>query len=105
MSVRLPVDLYEKLRREAFDRRVYMNSLIADALSLHLNEAAVTVLAKNPNQAQRLRWLVRDHGSVGEPFPNNVHPTWHVCEGSQPVDPHDVVSVGVRVVDGNGEGA
>lgn len=105
MSIRLPVDLYEKLRLEAFQRRVPMNSLIVDALGSHLDEAAITLLAKNPNQAQRLRRLVQEHGSVGEPFPNNVHPTWRVCEGSEPVDPHGVVSVGVRLMDGKGEGA
>ena len=36
MTVRLPDGLYERLRREAFERRVSMNELIADALEKHL---------------------------------------------------------------------
>jgi len=97
MSVRVPVDLYEKLRREAFERRVPMNSILVEALGPHLDECAVTLFTKDQNQAQRLRRLAREHGAVGEPFPNNEHPTWQVCEGGQPVDPHGVASVAVRL--------
>jgi len=36
MTVRLPGPVYEKLRREAFERRVAMNEIIAEALREHL---------------------------------------------------------------------
>lgn len=36
MTIRLPKDLYEKLRREAFERRVPMVTLITDALAAYL---------------------------------------------------------------------
>ena len=32
MTIRLPEPLYERLRREAFERHVPMNALIVDAL-------------------------------------------------------------------------
>jgi hypothetical protein len=102
MSVRLPVDLYEHLRREAFERRVPMNAILVEALGPHLDKSAVTLVTRDQNQAQRLRRLAREHGALGEPFPNNEHPTWQVCEGGQPVDPHGVVSVAVKLPDGAG---
>jgi predicted transcriptional regulator len=36
MTIRLPKDLYEKLRREAFERRIPMGTLITDALAAYL---------------------------------------------------------------------
>lgn len=33
LTLRLPTDLYESLRREAFDRHVSMNEIIRDALA------------------------------------------------------------------------
>jgi hypothetical protein len=36
LTIRLPVDLYEQLRQEAFDRRTTMNALIMDALRKQL---------------------------------------------------------------------
>jgi predicted HicB family RNase H-like nuclease len=32
MSIRLPADLYEKLRRAAFEQRTSMNALIVEAI-------------------------------------------------------------------------
>ena len=36
MTIRLPKDQYEKLRREAFERRVPMTTLISAALTAYL---------------------------------------------------------------------
>jgi len=33
MTIRLPADLYEKLRQTAFDRRTTMNAIVADAVT------------------------------------------------------------------------
>ena len=52
----------------------------------------------NANEADRLRRLAREHGSLGLPFPNNPHPTWRVVEGAGvPVNLHSIPSVGVTV--------
>lgn len=32
ITIRLPEDVYEKLRREAFDKRTSMNALIVEAI-------------------------------------------------------------------------
>lgn len=37
MTIRLPEDLYEKLRREAFERHVPMITVITEALAARLN--------------------------------------------------------------------
>ena len=39
MSIRLPKDLYEQLRRAAFDRRVPMNAIITEAVRDELGKA------------------------------------------------------------------
>jgi hypothetical protein len=36
MTIRLPEDVYEALRREAFERRVPMTTVITEALQKHL---------------------------------------------------------------------
>jgi predicted HicB family RNase H-like nuclease len=36
MTVRLPEPVYERLRREAFERRVPMNEIIVEALREHM---------------------------------------------------------------------
>jgi predicted HicB family RNase H-like nuclease len=38
MTVRLPGTVYEKLRREAFERRMPMNEIITQALQEHTNK-------------------------------------------------------------------
>jgi predicted DNA-binding protein len=38
LSFRLPVALYERLRRAAFDMRVPMNTIVTEAIEGHLNE-------------------------------------------------------------------
>lgn len=37
MTVRLPDDIHEDIRREAFDTRLSMNQIIAERLSIKLN--------------------------------------------------------------------
>jgi antitoxin (DNA-binding transcriptional repressor) of toxin-antitoxin stability system len=39
------------------------------------NDNLVVLRVPNANQAERLRRLVRDHGALGIPFPNNATPT------------------------------
>lgn len=36
VTFRLPLDTYEKLRREAFERRVPMNELVVEGIQLRL---------------------------------------------------------------------
>lgn len=36
MSVRFPPDVYEELRRAAFERRTYMNTLVVEGAKLRL---------------------------------------------------------------------
>ena len=38
MTIRLPKDLYEKLRHEAFERHVPMTMVITEALATHLKD-------------------------------------------------------------------
>lgn len=38
MTVRLPEPVYEKLRREAFERRVAMNEVVVEALEEHMTD-------------------------------------------------------------------
>jgi hypothetical protein len=38
MSVRLPKDQYERLRRAAFEHRVHMNTLVSEGIELRLAE-------------------------------------------------------------------
>lgn len=40
MTIRLPRDLYEKLRLEAFQRRIPMAQVIRDALAAHFEKEA-----------------------------------------------------------------
>jgi len=101
LTVRLPEDTYERLRRAAFERGVPMNNLLTEAAEATLDECVVPLRVTGANHAERLRRLVREHGALGVPFPNNGQPTWKVCEAVdgawQPVNPHAVPSVGVEV--------
>jgi predicted transcriptional regulator len=38
MSIRLPDDLYERLRRAAFEERAPMNGIVVEALEAHLSQ-------------------------------------------------------------------
>lgn len=49
------------------------------------------------NQEDRFRQLVGRCGAVGEPLPNNAHPTWRVHDGHDFVNPHAVTSVAVKL--------
>lgn len=37
LTIRLPADLYERLRQTAFDQRTSMNALVIQAIQNHLN--------------------------------------------------------------------
>jgi PHD/YefM family antitoxin component YafN of YafNO toxin-antitoxin module len=70
------------------------------ALDLVSGDTTVVLATTNANEADRLRRLAREHGSLGLPFPNNSHPTWRVVdEAGRPVGSHSIPSVGVAVVD------
>lgn len=44
ITIRLPADIYEKLRRDAFDQRTSMNAIINEELtSRYFGDAATTV--------------------------------------------------------------
>jgi antitoxin (DNA-binding transcriptional repressor) of toxin-antitoxin stability system len=63
------------------------------------NDTLVVLRVSSANQAERLRQLVREHGSLGIPFPNNAHPDWTVTNGQgNPVNVHAIPSVGVQIV-------
>jgi antitoxin (DNA-binding transcriptional repressor) of toxin-antitoxin stability system len=65
------------------------------------DDTLVTLRVRNANDAERLRRLVRDHGSLGIPFPNNTTPGWRVVdENGEPVNPHSINSVGVEIANG-----
>ncbi len=103
MTIRLPEGLYEELRGAADTMGVAVNDLVEEAVTARLDDRTVTLVARNTNQAGRLRRLVREHGSLGPPFPNNdsVMSSWRVCErtgeGWEPVDSHAVPSVGAEL--------
>lgn len=44
MTIRLPDEVYEELRRVAFDRRVPMNEIVTDAVREHLSALAGDVV-------------------------------------------------------------
>jgi antitoxin (DNA-binding transcriptional repressor) of toxin-antitoxin stability system len=70
------------------------------------NDTLVVLRVSSANQAERLRQLVREHGSLGIPFPNNGHPDWTVTDGQgNPVNVHAIPSVGVQIVADNEEPA
>lgn len=59
----------------------------------------VVLRAASPSQAERLRDLVREHGAVGIPFPNNTTPGCRVVdENGEPPHPGTVPSVEVTVL-------
>jgi antitoxin (DNA-binding transcriptional repressor) of toxin-antitoxin stability system len=61
------------------------------------DDTLVVLRARNANDAERLRRLVAEHGSVGIPFPNNSQPTWKVTdETGTSVNPHLIPSVGAQ---------
>ena len=103
MTIRLPEGLYEELRRAANRMGVAINDLVVEAVTARLDDRTVTLVAPNANQATRLRRLGREHGSLGPPFPNNdsTMTSWRVCAqsggGWEPVNRHDVPSVGVEL--------
>lgn len=71
------------------------------ALDMVSDDRTVVLTTANANEADRLRRLAREHGSLGLPFPNNSHPTWRVVEGAgEAVNLHSIPSVGVTVVGG-----
>jgi hypothetical protein len=47
MSVRFPKDLYEQLRRAAFDERVPMNEVIVEAVTLGLALSVTTLILRH----------------------------------------------------------
>ena len=78
---------------------VSINELVEEAVTARLDGRTVTLVARNTNEATRLRRLARDHGSIGIPFPNNERPEWQVTDRAtgEPVNVHEIPSVGVEV--------
>jgi hypothetical protein len=72
-------------------------------VTARLDDRTVTLTARNANEAERLRGIAREHGSIAPPFPNNdpVMTMWRVCQSAAgewaPVDRGAVPSVGVEV--------
>jgi hypothetical protein len=103
LTIRLSEGMHEELREAASKMNATINDLVVEALTGRLDERTVTFLARNTNEASRLRRLAREHGSLGPPFPNNdtEMSAWEVCEpgtdGWQPVNRHSLPSVGVEV--------
>lgn len=99
ITVRLPEGIHEELRKAATRMGVSLNELVEEAVTARLDDRTVTLAARNANEATRLRRLARDHGSIGIPFPNNGHPEWQVTDRTtdEPVNPHEIPSVGVDV--------
>ena len=99
LTVRLADGIYEQLRKAAASMGVSINELVQEAVTARLDDSTVTLVARNANQATRLRRLAREHGSIGMPFPNNEYPEWQVTDRTtdEPVNVHDVPSVGVGV--------
>lgn len=64
------------------------------------DDTLVILQVSTANQAERLRRLIRDHGALGIPFPNNASLGWRVVdEQGDPVNSHDIPSVGVAIAD------
>ncbi|GAA4226142.1 hypothetical protein GCM10022254_10190 [Actinomadura meridiana] len=61
------------------------------------DDAVVVLRTPSATQAERLRRLVADHGALGIPLPNNTTPWRVVDEEGQPVNPHAIPSVQVRL--------
>ena len=99
ITVRLPEGIHEELRKAAERMGVSINELVEEAVTARLDDQTVTLLARNGNEATRLRQLAREHGSLGLPFPNNGHPEWHVTDRTtgEPVNLHAIPSVGIEV--------
>lgn len=58
----------------------------------------VVIRTKDAHRAERLRNLMREHGSVGIPFPNNAHLDQTVVDGQrEPVNVREVPNVGVEL--------
>lgn len=107
ITVRLVDGVLQKLQEAAADMGVSINDLVEEAVTARLDEHVVTLVTRNPNQAERLRRLAREHGSLGVPFPNNdpnltsfkickqvPDGQWQPIEG---LDVHSVPSVGADV--------
>lgn len=99
ITVRLAEGIYEELRNAAASMGVSINELVEEAVTARLDDRTVTLVARNVNEATRLRRLARDHGSIGIPFPNNECPTWQVTDRTtgEPVNAHAISTVGVEV--------
>jgi hypothetical protein len=103
LTVRLAEGIHDELQKAAAGMGVSINDLVEEAVTARLDDRTVTLTARNPNEASRLRRLSRDHGSLGPPFPNNDSrmTTWKVCElgadGWEPVPYGAVPSIGVEV--------
>jgi PHD/YefM family antitoxin component YafN of YafNO toxin-antitoxin module len=82
-GVLVPADWFERARA--------LLETVAD-------DCTVVLTTRRPNDAQRLRRLVLEHGSLGIPFPNNTHPDWQVVDRQtgEPVGTHSIPSVGVK---------
>lgn len=82
-GVLVPADWFERVRA--------LLKTVAD-------DCTVVLTTRRPNDAHRLRRLVREHGSLGIPFPNNAHLDWQVVnrETGEPVGTHSILSVGVK---------
>lgn len=63
------------------------------------DDTLVVLRTDSVNQAERLRRLVREHGALGLPFPNNATPTLRVVdEHGAPVNRGAIPSVAVQLV-------
>jgi predicted HicB family RNase H-like nuclease len=52
MTIRVPGDLYEQLRRAAFEARVPMNALINEGIELRLAELKAAAASENGSGAK-----------------------------------------------------
>ncbi len=103
LTVRLAEGIHDELQKAAARMGVSINDLVEEAVTSRLDNRTVTLTARNPNEAARLRRLAREHGSLGPPFPNNDTrmTSWKVCQatddGWEPVDYGAVPSVGAEL--------
>lgn len=97
-QMRLPPELRARLENEA-----QPGEKLADTIRRRLfvpeDDTLVTLRVPKASQAERLRRLVAEHGSVGIPFPNNTTGWRVVDENGGPVNPHAIPSVSVLVLD------
>ncbi|GAB2828819.1 hypothetical protein GCM10027176_36270 [Actinoallomurus bryophytorum] len=89
-------DVLDRAKRGESTVVIHYNRTIARIIPE--TDDIVVIRTKDANQAERLRNLVREHRSIGIPFPNNTHPDWTVVDGQrEPVNVHEVPSVGVEL--------